>query len=61
MTALLGVALASALLLAPAGQAQDLPAPQPDPLPGLAYQEPFFPNAKYDPSEPTHDGGLYDY
>ena len=44
---------ALALLLAPAAHAQDLPAPQPSPLPGLAYDAPFFPNATYDPNVPT--------
>jgi hypothetical protein len=51
-------ASASALLLAWAGQAQDLPAPRPSPLPGLTYQEPFFPNSKYDPNVPTPDSVL---
>jgi hypothetical protein len=57
-TSLFVAALASALLLAPAAHAQDLPAPQPSPLPGLAYDAPFFPNAKYDPNVPTPDGVL---
>jgi hypothetical protein len=52
------VVAASALLLAGAGLAQDLPTPQPSPLPGLAYQEPFFPDAKYDPNVPTPDSLL---
>jgi len=50
--------LASALLFAWAGQAQDLPAPQPSPLPGLTYDVPFFPNATYDPNVPTPDSVL---
>jgi hypothetical protein len=57
-TGLLAAALAPALLLAPAGRAQDLPAPQPSPLPGLAYEEPFFPNAKNDPGVPTPESLL---
>ena len=43
---LLVAALAPALLLTLATRAQDLPAPQPSPVPGLAYEEPFFPKAK---------------
>jgi hypothetical protein len=56
-----GVFLASlgtALLLGWAALAQDLPAPQPSPLPGLTYEEPFFPNAKHDPNVPTPDSLL---
>jgi hypothetical protein len=30
----------------------------PVPVPGLAYEEPFFPNAKYDPNVPTPDSVL---
>jgi hypothetical protein len=51
-------ALAPAMLLALAAHAQDLPAPRPSPVPGLAYEEPFFPNAKYNPSVPTPDSVL---
>jgi hypothetical protein len=51
-------ALAPGLLLALAGRAQDVPAPQPSPLPGLAYEVPFFPNAKYDPDVPTPESVL---
>jgi hypothetical protein len=54
-TGLLVAALASTLLLAWAGRAQDLPAPQPSPLPGLSYEKPFFPDAQYDPNVPTPD------
>jgi hypothetical protein len=46
------------MLLALAARAQDLPAPQPSPVPGLAYEEPFFSNAKYDPTVPTPDSVL---
>jgi hypothetical protein len=46
------------LLLARAGLAQDSPAPQPSPLPGLAYDVPFFPNANNDPNVPTPDSVL---
>ena len=52
-TSVLAAALASGLL-----QAQDSPAPQPTPLPGLAYEELFFPNAKEDPNVPTPDSVL---
>jgi zinc carboxypeptidase len=51
-------AAASGLLLARVGMAQDSPAPQPTPLPGLAYDVPFFPNAKNDPNVPTPDSLL---
>jgi hypothetical protein len=50
--------LASALLLVVPAHAQDLSAPQPSPVPGLAYEEPFFPNAKYNPGVPTPDSVL---
>ncbi len=52
------MALASALLFAYTGLAQDSPAPQPSPLPGLSYQAAFFPDAKYDPNVPTPDSVL---
>jgi hypothetical protein len=55
---LLVAALAPALLLSTAARAQDQPAPQPSPVPGLAYEEPFFPKAKYIPSVPTPDSVL---
>jgi hypothetical protein len=54
----LGTALVSAFLPAAPGRAQDLPVPQPTPLPGLAYDAPFFPNAKDDPIVPTPDSVL---
>ena len=51
-------ALAPALLLALAARAQDLPAPLPSLVPGLAYEESFFPNSQYNPSVPTPDSVL---
>jgi hypothetical protein len=50
--------MALALLTAWSGQAQDLPGPQPSPLPGLNYMEPFFPGATYNPEVPTADSVL---
>lgn len=50
--------LASAVVFAWPGLAQDLPVPQPSPLSGLAYNEPFFPNANHDPNVPTPDSLL---
>jgi hypothetical protein len=55
---LLAAALAPALLLGLATHSQDLPAPQPSPVPDLAYDEPFFPKAKYNPNVPTPDSVL---
>src|SRR5271165_2090925 len=55
---LLAAALARAGLLALAAHAQDPPAPRPSPVPGLAYEEPFFPKASYDPNVPTPDSVL---
>jgi len=46
------------LLFPFAAHSQDLPAPQPSPLPGLTYQEPFFPKAAYDPNVPSPDSVL---
>ena len=48
-------ALALAFLLAGPSLAQDQLAPQPSPLRGLAYNEPFFPEAKHDPEVPDPD------
>ena len=45
-------------LLESAGPAQDTPAPQPTPLPGLIYDQPFFPNAKYDTNVPKLESVL---
>ena len=57
-TGLLVAALAPALLFALAARGQDLPAPQPSPVPGLAYEEAFFPKAKYNTNVPTPDSVL---
>jgi hypothetical protein len=51
-TSLLAVALVMS------ADAQDLPPPQPSPLPGLNYDEPFFPKAQNDPHVPTPDSVL---
>ncbi len=48
-------ALALAFLLAGPSLAQDQLAPQPSPLRGLAYNEPFFHEAKHDPEVPDPD------
>lgn len=45
--------LVCAAALALSSAAQDLPAPPPTPLPGLDYNEPFFPGATYDQNIPT--------
>src|ERR1017187_3868854 len=55
---LLAAAFAPALLLGLAAHSQDLPAPQPSPVPGLAYEEAFFPKAKYNTNVPTPDSVL---
>lgn len=34
-------------------KAQDVPSPQPNPLPGFEYKDEFFPGAKYDAAVPT--------
>src|SRR5580700_6180706 len=51
-------AVVPSLLLACNIHAQDLPAPQPSPLPGLTYPAPFFPNATYDANVPSPDSVL---
>jgi len=54
----LGILALAVTLLQSNGPAQDTPAPQPTPLPGLIYDQPFFPNAKYDTNVPKVESVL---
>jgi hypothetical protein len=55
---LLALFIACACMVCVTGRSQDSPAPQPNPLTGLTYDAPFFPNAQHDPNVPTPDSVL---